>query len=115
MSDPAFYDLSATEATAAKIQEKTEVASAKVRETAAATMRSARQLKDRIQDGWQQMSDQVTETRSQIPVFKQELREDVVYIADRARYYHETRPLTVLGAIAAAAFVLGIAIGLGRR
>ena len=115
MSDPAFYDLSATEASAAKLQEKTEAASAKVRETAETTVRAARQLKERLQDGWQQMSDCVKETRSQLPVFQQELREDVAYIAERARYYHETRPLTVLGAIAATAFVLGIAIGLGRR
>ena len=115
MSDPAFYEVAATEATAAKIQEKTEAASAKVRETAESTMRAAQQLKERVQDGWQQMSDRVSETRSQIPVFKQELREDAAYVAERARYYHEARPLSVLGAIAAAAFVLGIAIGLGRR
>jgi len=115
MSDPAFYEVAATEATAAKIQEKTEAASAKVRETAETTMRAARQLKERLQDGWQQMSDCVSETKSQIPVFKQELREDAAYIKERARYYHEARPLSVLGVIAAAAFVLGIAIGLGRR
>lgn len=119
MSDPAFYDISATEATAAKIQEKTEVASAaasaKVRETAESTVRAARQLTDRLQDGWQQMSDCVNETRARIPVFKQELREDAAYIAERARYYHEERPIHTLGVIAAAAFVLGIAIGLGRR
>lgn len=115
MSDPAFYDLSATEATAAKIQEKTEVATAKVRETAETTVRAARQLKDRLQDGCQQMSDCVTETRARIPAFKQELREDAAYIAERARYYHEERPIHTLGIIAAAAFVIGIAIGLGRR
>jgi len=115
MSDPAFYDVTATEATAAKIQEKTEAASAKVRETAETTVHAARQLKERLQDGLQQMSDRVTETRSRIPVFKQELREDAAYIAGRARYYHEARPLNTLGVIAAAAFVLGMAIGLGRR
>ena len=115
MSDPAFYEISATEATAAQIQEKTEVASDKIRETAETTARAARELKERLQDGWQQMSDYATETRARIPVFKQELREDAAYIAERARYYHEARPLSVLGVIAAAAFVLGIAIGLGRR
>lgn len=115
MSDPAFYDLSATEATAAKIQEKTEVASAKVRESAETTVRAARQLKERLQDGWQQISDCVTETKSRLPVFKEELRDDAAYIAERARYYHETRPLKALGVVAATAFVLGIAIGLGRR
>lgn len=115
MSDPAFYDLSATEATAAKIQDKTEVASAKVRETAETTVRAARHFKDRLQDGWQQVSDCVSETKSRLPVFKQELRDDAAYIAERARYYHEARPIYTLGIIAAAAFVLGIAIGLGRR
>ena len=115
MSDPAFYEVSATEATAAKIQEKTEVASAKVREGAETTVRAARQVKERLQDGLQQMSDRIAETRSRIPIFEQELREDAAFIAERARYYHESRPLNVLGVIAAAAFVVGIAIGLGRR
>ena len=115
MPDPAFYDISATEATAAKIQEKSEVASAKVRETTETTVRAARQVKERLQDGWQQMSDCVSETRSRLPVFKEKLREDAEHIAQRARYYHETRPLTVLGTIAAAAFVLGMAIGLERQ
>ena len=115
MSDPAFYEVAATEATAAKIQEKTEVASAKVREGAETTVRAARKLKERLQDDWQQMTDRITETKARVPIFKQELREDAAYVAQRARYYHEARPLSVLGVIAAAAFVLGIAIGLGRR
>ena len=115
MSDPAFYEISATEATAAQIQGKTEVASDKIPGTAESTARAARKLKERLQDGRQQTSDCATETKARIPVFKKELREDAAYIAERARYYHEARPLKVLGVIAAAAFVLGMVIGLGRR
>lgn len=126
MSDPAFCNVPATEATAAKIRETTQTTAAKLRETTEVTAarvraqaetarRAALQFRDRLQDRWQRMSDRVTETTAQLPAFKQELREDAAFVADRARYYHQTRPLSALGAIAAAAFVLGVAIGLGRR
>lgn len=115
MSEPAFCNVSATEATAAKIREKTEAAAMKAREGAEAARRAARQLRNRVEDGWQRTSGRLAETRARIPALKQGLREDAAYVAGQARHYHETRPLNVLGAIAAAAFVLGIAIGLGRR
>lgn len=115
MSEPAFCNVSATEATAAKIREKTDAAAVKVREGAETTRRAARRLRYGVQDGWRQLRGRITETRARIPALKQGLREDATYVAGQARYYHENRPLNVLGAIAAAAFVLGIAIGLGRR
>lgn len=115
MSEPAFCNESASEATAAKIRETTEVAAVKMREGAETTRRAARQFRERLQDGWDQVSDCIAETRARIPAIRQGLRDDAVYVADRARYYHETRPMTALGAIAAAAFVLGVAIGFGRR
>ncbi|MGH9590755.1 MAG: hypothetical protein ACRD25_10180 [Terracidiphilus sp.] len=115
MSEPAFCKVSTTEATAAKIRETTEAAYVKAREGAEMTRRAAGQLRNRLEDGWRQMRGRVTETRARIPTLKREIREDAAYVADRARYYHDNRPLSALGAIAAAAFILGIAIGFGRR
>jgi ElaB/YqjD/DUF883 family membrane-anchored ribosome-binding protein len=125
MSEPAYPNLSATEATAARIYETADATAATIRETTEAVRitvlekaetvrRAVQELRDRLQDRWQQVSDRVTETTAQLPAFRQELREDAAYVADRARYYHRTRPVRALGIIAAAAFVLGVAIGLGR-
>ena len=46
---------------------------------------------------------------------RRELSEDAHYVRIRARYYHESRPLQTLSAVAAAGFVLGLTLGLWRR
>lgn len=115
MFDPADCNVSATEATTAKIREKTEATAAKVREGAETTVRAARQFRGRLQEGWRQASSRVNETRARLPVYKEQLRANADHLAKQARYYHETRPLNTLGAVVAAAFLLGIGIGFGRR
>ena len=115
MSDPAFCNVPATETTAARFREATEITAARVRAKAETARLAALRFRDQLQDRWQRISDRVTETTAQLPEFKQELREDAAYVAGRARYYHQTRPLSALGVIAAAAFVLGVGVGLGRR
>lgn len=126
MSDPAYCNIPSTEATAAKIRENTDAAAekvreftdsaaAKVRQTTASTLDAAQRYRDRLQDRWQQMSERVSETAAQLPAIKQEIKDDAAYVADRARYYHQTRPLSTLGMVAAAAFVIGLGVGLGRR
>lgn len=102
--EPVLANPSAAEATAARL-----------RETAEAARETAQRLGQRLENAWEQASERVAETVEQIPALKRELRRDAEYVARRARHYHQTRPLNALGFVAAAAFVLGLAIGLGRR
>lgn len=44
-----------------------------------------------------------------------ELNQNADYVRNRARHYHQHRPLQVLGVIAAAGFALGLLLGLWRR
>lgn len=96
--------------------EKAQIVVDAATEKAQAALFAAERLRQRIYTRWQQINDRVANEASvRIPQFRQELADDAGYIADRARYYHETRPLNALGAVAAGAFILGMAIGLGRR
>lgn len=104
MSEPAYCNIPAPETTAAAIREKAE-----------STLRAAQRLRERLQEGWQQVSDTVTETAAQLPAFKQEFAGDAQRLAGRARLYHQARPINALGVVAAAAFALGLVIGLGRH
>lgn len=100
------------EKTAEKAQLVADVATDKARSAVLA----AERLRDRLYTRWHEINERVaSEAAQRLPQFRQELRDDAGYIADRARYYHETRPLSALGAVTAGAFVLGIAIGLGRH
>lgn len=108
MSEPAYRTIPASETTAATLLEKAE-----------ATLHAAQRLRSRLHDRWQQVSDTVTdavsETAAQIPVFKRELADDAQRLAGRARLYHETQPISALGVVAAAAFAVGLVVGLGRH
>ncbi len=72
-------------------------------------------MRDRLFARWEQINDCATNQISRLPASTQELRDEVSCIAGRARYYHQTRPISVLGGVAAVTFVLGILIGLGRH
>jgi ElaB/YqjD/DUF883 family membrane-anchored ribosome-binding protein len=104
MSEPAFCNIPAAETTAATLREKAE-----------ATLQAAQRLRSSLQERFQQVSNTVTETAAQLPAFKQELTDDAQRLARRARLYHQARPISALGVVAAAAFALGIVIGLGRH
>lgn len=121
MSEPAFSLSGLDSVTDAadqltdKAAEKAQVIAYKTVEQAESALRAAQRVRDRLYVRWERMNEQIERASHRIPEFKQELYEDAEYIADRARYYHETRPLSALGTVAAAAFVLGIVIGFGRR
>lgn len=92
-----------------------QAAAATVAERAAEVVRGAQRLRYRLQTTWDEVNGCLARARTRIPEYKQELRDEATRVAGRARFYHRTRPLATLGVIAAAAFVAGIAIGLGRR
>jgi ElaB/YqjD/DUF883 family membrane-anchored ribosome-binding protein len=121
MSEPAFNfsGLDSVSDAASQVVEKAaeraQVIAYKAAEQADSAMRAAQRVRDRLYVRWERMNAQIEQASHRIPEFKQELYDDAGYIADRARYYHETRPLSALGTVAAAAFVLGIVIGFGRR
>lgn len=104
MSESAFCTIPTPDATAATLLEKAE-----------ATLDAAKRLRSRLHERWQQVSDTVSETAAELPAFKQELADEAQRLADRARLYHQTCPISALGVVAAAAFALGMAIGLGRH
>lgn len=104
MPDPVWPNVSTPEAAAVAIGEK-----------AGTAVLAARRLADRLHERWEEINSIIVNQASRLPDLKQELCDDAGYLADRARYYHETRPVNALGVVVAAAFVLGIAIGLGRR
>lgn len=104
MSEPAFCNIPAAETTAASLLEKAE-----------ATLHAAQRLRSKLHDRWQQVSETVSETAAQFPAYGQELADDAQRLAGRARLYHQTRPISALGVVAAAAFALGMVIGLGRH
>ena len=123
MSEPAFRNFSglqsvsnAADQVAQQAAEKAQMVAEKAADTAEFAILAAQRLRDRLYTRWQQINERVVnEASHRLPEFKQELCDDAGYIADRARYYHETRPISALGVIASAAFVLGVAIGLGRH
>lgn len=123
MSEPAFRNFSGLESVsnvadhvAQQAAETAQMVAEKAAGTAESAILAAQRLSDRLYTRWQQINERVVSEASQrLPEFKQELCDDAGYIADRARYYHQTRPISTLGVVAAAAFVLGMAIGLGRH
>ena len=107
---------SVAEQVAEKAEEKAHLVIDKAIEKAQADVLAAERLRERLYTRWQRINERVANTASQrLPQFRQELADDADYIADRARYYHETRPLSALGAVAGGAFIFGLAIGLGRH
>jgi ElaB/YqjD/DUF883 family membrane-anchored ribosome-binding protein len=106
----------AAEKIAEETAEKAQIVADAATEKARAAVFAAERLRQRLYTRWQQLNERVaSEASERIPQFRQELRDDAGYIADRARYYHETRPLSALGAVAAGAFLFGMAIGFGRH
>lgn len=104
---------------AAKAGAVVESATQAVEEKAGEAARAAQRLGDHLQERWQRVNERLrrasAQARAELPALQQELREDAEYVAVRARYYHETRPLSALGMVAAAAFALGMIVGLGRH
>jgi hypothetical protein len=115
MPDPGFLNAPATEAAADTIRGTTEIVSNTASEAAQSAQQSVQQFRHRFQDRWRRMNDRVAEATAQLPAFKRELRDNAVFVAGRVRDSHRRRPLNVLGLIVAAAFVLGVTIGLGRH
>lgn len=104
MSETAYTTIPVPEFTAATLLEKAE-----------ATLDAAKRLRSRLHERWQQVSDTVSETAAELPAFKQELADEAQRLAGRARLYHRTQPISALGVVAAAAFALGMVIGLGKH
>lgn len=71
---------------------------------------------DWLQVRWEELKDRIANPSAiNRPKFVQELRNDADYLRLRARFYHEHRPLHVLGAVAAAGFAVGLFLGFRRR
>lgn len=106
MADAARSDLTTPEAAGALVGEKI-----------GATVRTVQDLRDRLKARWERVNDRLASrgTSGPLPALKEELRDDADYVVTRARYYHELRPLSAVGMVAAAAFILGAAIGFGRH
>jgi len=106
MADAARSDITTPEGAGALIGEKIGV-----------TVRSVQDLRDRLKARWEELNARAssTGTPGPLPALRQELRDDADYVVTRARYYHEIRPLSAVGMVAAAAFVVGAAIGFGRH
>lgn len=77
---------------------------------------STQELLDWLQRRWDELQDRIkTLSTAYGSSFAKELRETTEKARDRVRYYHERRPLQVLGFIAAATFAFGLLVGLRRR
>ena len=69
-----------------------------------------------LQVRWQDLKDRIANPgAANRPSLVQELRKDAEYLRLRGRFYHEHRPLHVLGMVAAATFVVGLFLGIRRR
>lgn len=106
MADAARCDITTPERAGALVGEKIGV-----------TVRSVRDLRDRLKERWGKLNARASSngTPGALPALKQELRDNADYVVTRARYYHQIRPLSAVGMVAAAAFVVGAAIGFGRH
>jgi len=76
---------------------------------------AAEDMLESLQARWEELKERLSDPNAAGPTFMRELREDLDYVRVRARYYHQHRPLTVLGAVAATGFVLGLLLGFRRR
>ncbi len=106
MADAARCDIATPEAAGALVGEKIGI-----------TVRSVQEFRDRLKARWEGLNERLASrgTSGPLPALKLELRDDADYVVRRARYYHELQPLNAVGMVAAAAFILGAAIGFGRH
>jgi len=87
-------------------------------------------LVGRLQSRWEELTDRINEFTDRLnsmraaysssfarysSSFARELRANADNVRSRVRYYHERRPLQVLGMVAAATFAVGLLVGLRRR
>jgi len=77
---------------------------------------AAEDLSGRLRRRWEELKQRTSyPTAAGRPSLIRELRDDAKYVRLRVRSYHENRPLHAAVMIAAAAFVLGLLMGLVRK
>lgn len=112
LSEPVPFSEVPARGTQAKAADAKQAAAEALRRTRTATEELFQELRVRWEELKQRSEEQAMAAGRSLG---RELNQDAKYVRIRARYYHENRPLQTLGVVAAAGFVLGLALGLWRR